>query len=63
MDDPTLLLEFQDFADVFSEKSVAFLTTNISVTYAIELIEEIEIFYDLIYLLSEKKIEDIEKVF
>jgi hypothetical protein len=63
IDGSILLLEFQNFADVFSEKGVASFSTNISVTYTIKLIEKVEISYDLIYLLSEKELKILKEYF
>jgi hypothetical protein len=54
MDGPILLSEFQNFANIFSEKGAVSLSTNISMTYTIELIKKGEIFYGSIYSLSEK---------
>jgi hypothetical protein len=61
MDGPTLFLEFQNFADIFSEKSAVFFSINISVTYTIKLIKEIEIPYNSFYLLSEKELKILKK--
>jgi hypothetical protein len=63
MNGPILSPEFQDFADVFSEKGVASFSTNISVTYMIKLIKEIEILYNPIYLLLKKELKILKEYF
>jgi hypothetical protein len=63
MDGPTLLSEFQNFADIFSEKDAASFSMNINMTYTIKLVKKIKIFYGSIYLLSEKELKILKKNF